>query len=205
MNAVFTSYRLGLTGGIGSGKSTVAQLLAALGAAVIDADAISRATTSKNGAAMEAIANCFGTSVVAADGALDREKMRALVYSDANAKKRLEAIVHPLVSQGIDMQAQLAQTLGAPCIVFDIPLLVESHHWRTTLDRILVVDCTSETQIARVAARDGATEADVRKILAVQASRAWRLSAADMVVFNDSISTVELGLFVREIGHQFGL
>ena len=158
-------FRLGLTGGIGSGKSTVASLLAARGAAVVAADAIARATTAPHGSAMPAIAQAFGAEFVNAQGALDRERMRALAFSDPDAKKRLEAIIHPLVSQASHDQTTAAIANGHRCIVFDVPLLVESGRWRQQLDRVLVVDCSRETQIARVMARNGWTRE------AVQAAR----------------------------------
>lgn len=197
--------RLGITGGIGSGKSTVANLLAGLGAIVIDADAISRAATAVGGSAIPAIQATFGQTLLTAEGALDREQMRALVYSDPGAKKQLEAIVHPLVGETIAQQAQQAEHEGAPCIVFDIPLLVESAHWRQSLHRILVVDCTEETQIVRVVARNALNPADVQKIIAAQVPRAQRLAAADWVLFNDGITFNHLAHYAREIGRQFGL
>lgn len=197
--------RLGLTGGIGSGKSTVANLLANMGAAVIDADAISRAATSRGGSAIDALRANFGPSMLTPDGALDRDQMRALIYSDASARIRLEAIVHPIVAQTIGDQARLADAAGARCIVFDIPLLVESHHWRTTLDRVLVVDCREETQIERVRVRNGLSADEVRKIIASQAPRNLRLRTADAVMFNDSITIEDLAQQVQEIGTQFEL
>ena len=199
------AYRLGLTGGIGSGKSTVAGLLEQMGAAVIDADAISKAATASGGSAITALQAEFGTKLLTADGALDRVQMRDLIYSNADAKARLEAIVHPLVGHAIAEQARQVETTRARCIVFDIPLLVEFQHWRAKLDRIVVLDCTEETQIARVVARNGFTEQEVRKILASQASRAQRRAAADIVVFNDAITLENLQQQVREIGTQFGL
>lgn len=197
--------RWGLTGGIGSGKSTVAGMLAHRGAVVIDADAISRATTAPGGAAMAPLEAAFGPALLTPEGALDRDQMRTLIYTDPSAKARLESIVHPLVGQAIALQAQQAQAAGAACLVFDIPLLVESRHWRKTLDRILVIDCTEATQITRVTARNGLHEAEVRKILAAQASRTQRLAAADMVVFNDGITMDQLAQQVQEMGPQFGL
>lgn len=197
--------RWGLTGGIGSGKSTVAGMLATRGAVIIDADAISRATTAAGGGAIAPLKAAFGPAMLTPEGALDRDQMRALVFADPSAKSRLESIVHPLVGQAIALQAQQAQAAGAACLVFDIPLLVESRHWRKMLDRILVVDCTQATQITRVTARNGLSEAEVRNILAAQASRAQRLAAADMVVFNDGITMDELAQQVQEIGPQFGL
>lgn len=197
--------RLGLTGGIGSGKSTVAQLLCDLGAGVIDADAISRASTAARGAALPLIAAQFGAHYIGEDGALHRERMRQQVFADPQAKARLEAIIHPLVGQQIAAQSGAWAEAGKACIVFDIPLLVESGHWRRRLDRVLVVDCTAATQIERVSARSGLPEAEVQKIMAVQASRAQRLAAADLVLFNDGMFLAELAKQVREIGLQFGL
>lgn len=197
--------RLGLTGGIGSGKSTVAGMLAQMGAAVIDADAISRALTTEDGAAIAPLKISFGATILTPQGALDRGQMRRLIYSDPGAKAKLEGIVHPLVGQAMAMQAQQAQVAGARCIVYDIPLLVESNHWRSALDRVLVIDCAEATQIARVMARDGMVLAEVQKIMTSQASRTQRLEAADWVVFNDGITVNVLAQHVREIGAQFGL
>lgn len=197
--------RLGLTGGIGSGKSTVAALFATRCAAVIDADAISRATTSAGGLAMEALRDAFGPAMLTPDGALDRDRMRALVFSDPSAKARLEGIVHPLVGMAIEAQARQAEEAGARCIVFDIPLLVESPHWRKALDRVLVVDCTEDTQLLRVTKRNGLSDHAIRKIIAVQARRSLRLRAADAVVFNDGITIEELARHVHEICTQFEL
>ena len=199
------SYRLGLTGGIGSGKSTVSAFLEQMGASIIDADAISRATTAPGGSAITALQAVFGPGLLTADGALDRVRMRNLVYSDSGAKARLEAIVHPFVGQAIAQQASQAQTDGARCIVFDIPLLVESKHWRTQLDRVLVIDCTEETQVARVVTRNGLAKQEIEKILAAQATRSQRLASADLVLFNDDISLGDLRQQVQQIGTQFGL
>lgn len=197
--------RLGLTGGIGSGKSTVTGLLKQMGAAVIDADAISKAATAADGSAIPALQSEFGTALLTAEGALDRVQMRDLIYSHPDAKARLEAIIHPLVGHAIAQQALEAEKTGARCIVFDIPLLVESNHWRAKLDRIVIIDCTEETQIARVVARNGLTEQEIRRILASQATRTQRRAAADLVLFNDGIGLDNLKQQVREIGTQFGL
>jgi dephospho-CoA kinase len=197
--------RLGLTGGIGSGKSTVGQLLVNHGAILIDADAISRATTASGGSAISAIANAFGEGVINAQGALDRDAMRALVFNDPQAKTRLEGIIHPLVGQEIAAQAQQAQEAGVVLLVFDIPLLVESGHWRRSLDRILVVDCEESTQMARVAARNGLSIADIEKIIAAQAPRAKRLAAADIVLYNDRLTLDQLAHETAEIALRFGL
>ena len=197
--------RLGLTGGIGSGKSTVARMLGDLGAGVIDADAISRATTAAGGAALPPIQAQFGSAFMGEDGALNRERMRQEVFSNPQAKSRLEAIIHPLVGQQIAAQAQALSDAGKTCLVFDIPLLVESAHWRTSLQRVLVVDCLPATQISRVLARSGLSSPEVEKIVAAQASRLQRLAAADVVLFNDGISLQELAARVQKIGQQFGL
>lgn len=200
-----TSVRLGLTGGIGSGKSTVARLLCKFGATIIDADAISKAATASKGAAIDPIEAAFGPPILTAEGALDRDRMRRLIYTDASAKARLESILHPLVGREISRQAQLAEDCGSTCTVFDIPLLVETKHWREMLHRVLVVDCLPQTQAIRVAERNGMAYADVQKILAAQATREERLRAADLVIFNDGITMDSLAIQVHEIGTQFGL
>jgi dephospho-CoA kinase len=197
--------RLGLTGGIGSGKSTVAQMLHALGAQVVDADAIARQVTAAHGTAIESIRTAFGPAFVTPDGAMDRDRMRALAFTDPDAKKRLEAIVHPLVGQGIEAQYQAAQAAGARCVVFDIPLLVESGHWRSRLDKVLVVDCLESTQITRVMARSPLTQATVRQIIQAQASRAQRLAIADSVIFNDGLTLAQLEQEVQKAAQNFGL
>jgi dephospho-CoA kinase len=184
--------RVGLTGGIGSGKSTVLQMLAQRGAFVVDADAISRATTAAGGSAIAAIAQRFGPEFIASDGALDRVRMRERAYADPQARKALEDIVHPLVSQESARQVQAALASGVGCIVFDIPLLVESGRWRAQVDRVLVVDCSPQTQVERVVARNGLEPAAVHAIMAAQAPRALRLAAADIVICNDAISLEEL-------------
>lgn len=197
--------RLGLTGGIGSGKSTVAGLLVGLGAGLVDADAISRQLTAVGGLAMSAIAATFGSDFVDASGALARDRMRQLVHTDASARIRLEAIIHPLVGQETRRQAALLAEQACPCIVFDVPLLVESAHWRGDLDHVLVVDCTTEKQIDRVMARNQLSRAEVEKIIASQASRRLRLAAADSVIFNVGLSLDELAVELQQISARFGL
>ena len=197
--------RLGLTGGIGSGKSTVARLLGAHGAAVIDADAISRSVTAAGGPATLPIAAEFGAEFITPTGALDRERMRGLVFADAGARKRLEAIVHPLVAQEIERQTAAAVSAGHHCLVFDVPLLVESAHWRQKVDRVLVVDCPPQVQIDRVMARDRLTREAVEKIMATQAAREVRLRAADGVLFNGQSSLALLGHKVQQLALRFGL
>lgn len=193
--------RVGLTGGIGSGKSTVAGLLREAGAAIVDTDAISRGLTGPGGAAMPAIAAAFGADFVDADGALDRDRMRALAFSDAGAKRRLEAVLHPLITAEALAQADAAI---APLIVFDVPLLVESGRWRSRVARVLVVDCPAETQIARVLQRPGWTLERVQGALAAQTSRQARRAAADAVLLNDGLSLAALGREVRSLAARWG-
>ena len=191
--------RLGLTGGIGSGKSTVAQMLAARGGAVIDSDAIARSVTAANGSAMPAIRAAFGKEFVTPEGTLDRERMRALVFSDPSAKLRLEAIVHPLVGLATQGQAQSAIQAGHTLLVFDVPLLVESPRWRKLVDKVLVVDCLESTQVARVMARSGMTSDAVQSIIRAQATRAQRLAAADITLFNEGLDLEQLRLAVNAL------
>lgn len=184
-----TPLRIGLTGGIGSGKSTVGQMLHERGAAVIDADAIARSVTATHGAAMPAIAQTFGTGFITADGALDRDRMRMHVFNHPEAKQALEAIIHPLVAQETQRQAQHAIANGYRTLVFDVPLLVESGaRWRAQVDRVLVVDCSEETQIRRVMNRNGWSRENVQTIISAQASRAQKLAASDWVIDNEGIS-----------------
>lgn len=197
--------RIGLTGGIGSGKSTVSAQLGQMGATIVDADAVSRSVTGSNGSAIPALTTAFGSSILSSNGALDRAQMRRLIYSNPASKIQLEAIVHPLVRTEIQRQSILAETNGARCIVFDIPLLLETAYWRRMLHRILVIDCTEETQISRVVQRDGLSAEQVQRVVLAQVSRLDRLQAADMALFNDGISPQILALRVQEIGAQFGL
>lgn len=195
-------WRLGLTGGIGSGKSTVGARLQALGAELIDADAISRQSTAAGGGAIEPIRAAFGDSVIEPGGALNREAMRERAFSDATARYRLEAIIHPIVAQTM---AKLAHDSRATCLVFDVPLLVESPRWRQQLDRIVVVDCSEATQIRRVRARSGWDETTIAAVMRQQASRVQRLSAADVVLFNDGDGIGRLHALVDRLSTRFGL
>lgn len=176
---------VGLTGGIGSGKSTVADLFAARGAALVDTDVIAHQLTGPHGVAMSAIVGAFGDSIRRADGGLDRAAMRRLVFSDRSAKARLEAILHPLIRQESETRCAAAVTT-APYVLLVVPLLVESGTYRERADRILVVDCDTAIQVSRVMARSGLAAEEVEAIIASQASRAARRAAADDVVFNDS-------------------
>ncbi|MES2400241.1 MAG: dephospho-CoA kinase [Pseudomonadota bacterium] len=197
--------RVGLTGGIGSGKSAVARILVTCGAVLIDADAISRSVTAAGGPAIAPVAKQFGPRAINAEGAMDRDFIRQLVFDDAAARHQLEAIIHPLVSLESLRQAQQALQAGSACVLFDIPLLVESGRWRQQLDQVLVVDCTEATQIARVVARNGWTPDAVQKVIAGQATRAARRAAADACIYNDGIALEELALMTRQISRRFGL
>src|SRR5262245_12116999 len=175
--------RIGLTGGIGSGKSTVAGVLVANGATLIDTDAIARVLTEPGGAAMPAVREQFGEAFVDARGALDRQRMRALAFTDPSAKQRLEALLHPLIGTEAMAQAARAQS---NVVVFDVPLMAESSHWRSRCDRIVVVDCSEQTQVERVMRRSGSHEEQVRRVIAQQAPRQLRRAIADAVIHNDS-------------------
>jgi dephospho-CoA kinase len=171
-----------LTGGIGSGKSTVAGMFAALGAAVIDTDLIAHQLTAPEGVALPEIRAGFGDAFITEQGAMDRAKMRACIFSDPAAKARLESILHPLIR--IETERAAAHAEGA-YLMFVVPLLVESGTWKQRVSRVLVVDCDEQTQIRRVTTRNGLPEPQVRAIMATQASRQQRLAAADDVIDND--------------------
>lgn len=191
--------RIGLTGGIGSGKSRVAATFAALGADVIDTDAISRSLTLPGGAGIEPIRAAFGASAIDASGALDRARMREIVFADRGAKALLESILHPLIGQETDRRAAGSR---AGTLVFDVPLLVESGRWRDRVDAVLVIDCSEATQIERVVARSGWSREAVAAVMAQQAPRALRLSAADAVIHNEGIGLEQLEAEVRALARQ---
>jgi dephospho-CoA kinase len=193
--------RIGLTGGIGSGKTTVATMLVSLGAKLVDTDAIARSVAQPQGAAMPALEAEFGRSVIAKDGGLDRARMRGIVFADAKAKKRLEAILHPLIGAECEQQAATAAA-GQP-VVFDVPLLVESKRWRAIVDRVLVIDATEETQLQRVLARSDWTPEAARAVIAQQARRSDRRAAADAVIFNENLSVAELSIDVRALWQRW--
>jgi dephospho-CoA kinase len=176
--------QIGLTGGIGCGKTTVADMFAALGASVVDTDLIAHSMTVPGGPAMAAIAAEFGAAYLTPEGALDRASMRALVFSDPGAKLRLEAILHPLIRAEAEAQAAAVATTGA-YVILVAPLLIESGNWRRRVARVLAIDCPEALQIARVIARNGLQEAQVKAIMAAQVSRPVRLAAADDVITND--------------------
>jgi dephospho-CoA kinase len=188
--------RIGLTGGIGSGKTSVASVLAQLGAVVIDTDVIARQMSQPGGAALAEIRKTFGDSMIDAAGGLDRPRMRALVFSDPDAKRKLESILHPRI--GVEAERQAKAAGGAIC-VFDIPLLTESSRWRAKVDRIVVVDCPEQTQIERVSARPGWSTQTAQSVIAQQAPRSARRACADAVIFNHAISLDELAAQVRSL------
>ncbi len=197
-------FKLGLTGGIGSGKSTVATCLNTLGARTIDADTISRQTTAAGGSAISAIRQLFGEQYIS-DGSLDRDRMRQAIFSAPSARAQLEAIVHPLVGAEIARQTQQAADSGCRVLVFDIPLLVESGRWRGQLDQICVIDCSVATQITRVMNRSGFSADAVQQVIDAQAPRRARLAAADTVIFNDGISIQQLHTEVQQLANTLGL
>jgi dephospho-CoA kinase len=177
-------YTIGLTGGIGSGKTAAADQFAVLGAAIVDSDAIAHTLTAPGGAAIDAIARQFGSQYIGPDGALDRQRMRERVFRDRSAKAQLESILHPRIRELAMAQADAARA-WAPYVVFVVPLLVESGGWQDRVDRILVIDCSPATQEARVRARSQLDPALVRAIMGQQAPRADRLDAADDVLVNE--------------------
>ena len=193
-----TALRIGLTGGIGSGKSTVGAILAGLGAVVIDTDLIARRLTMPGGAAIDAIGAAFGAGFIGADGSLDRPRMRQAAFDDAGTRSRLEAILHPLIGVEVERQAALAAA-AAPALVFDVPLLVVSGRWRSRVDAVWQVDCDEAVQVERVAARPGWSEETARAVIAQQASRPARRAAADAVIHNQGISIAELQAEVRAL------
>jgi dephospho-CoA kinase len=176
---------IGLTGGIGSGKSAVAQRLAELGATVIDSDQIAHDITSPHGAAIAPLRARFGPELLASDGSLDRPKMRRLAFNDPSALQSLEAITHPLIHAETLRQACLAHQNGALYLVFMVPLLVESSYWPQAIDHLVVVDCPPELQIARVMRRSNLDRSQIEQIMGKQASRKDRLAAADTILLND--------------------
>jgi dephospho-CoA kinase len=189
---------VGLTGGIGSGKTFVADLFARHGVAIVDTDVIARRITAAQGAAMPRIASEFGKEFVAPDGSLDRARMRALVFADDKAKARLEAITHPLIRAETERETAAA---AGPYVMTVVPLLVESGGWKSRVDRVLVVDCSVETQIARVMRRNGFRRDQVLAIIGRQAPRDARLAAADDVLVNEAVAPEQLADEVRRL-HQ---
>ena len=180
---------IGLTGGIGSGKSTVAATLVQLGAVLIDSDAIAREIALPGGVAIAQLQAEFGADALDENGGLNRARMREMAFSDTSVKRRLEAILHPLIGFETERRAAAA---GQKVRVFDVPLLVESTRWRSRVDKVLVIDCSNDTQIARVTQRSGWSADMVQTVIAQQASREKRRACADAVIHNDGISAAEL-------------
>lgn len=187
---------IGLTGGIGSGKSTVAAMLVSCGARLVDTDAIARELTGPGGAAMPALVEALGADIRAADGSLDRDRMRARVFADPAERRRLEAVLHPLIGTTARARAEAA---ADAVVVFDVPLLTESSHWRQRVQRVLVVDCRTETQVTRVMQRNGWPRETVEQIIAQQATRAQRRRIADAVIVNDGLDRDALTDEVRAL------
>lgn len=188
--------RIGLTGGIGSGKTTVANLLVLEGATLVDTDAIASELTQAEGAAIPALREAFGADAIDVSGALNRAHMRSLVFSDAKDRLKLEGILHPMISAEAQSRAAAAQS---GVVVFDVPLLAESAHWRGRVDRVLVVDCDEATQIERVMLRSNWTRAAIEQVIGQQAKRDTRRKCADAVIFNQGLSMAELKEAVRMI------
>lgn len=196
--------KIGLTGGIGSGKSTVARLLVQHGVHLVDTDAIARELTLPGGAAMPALLAEFGATIQADDGALDREAMRRLAFTDHRAKQRLQAVLHPLI--GAQAQVQAAAVPPGTAVVFDVPLLAESTHWRARVDKVLVIDCAQATQISRVVQRPGWDAAMAQRVIDQQASRNNRRAVADAVITNDGDLTLQgLADEVAALGRHWAL
>jgi dephospho-CoA kinase len=189
-----STFKLGLTGGIGSGKTKVANFLAGWGASVIDTDLIAHSLTASGGQAIDPIQLAFGAEVIEPSGALNRARMRDLVFADPALRVKLEAILHPLIAEAVRLEAERAQGLY---IVFVVPLLVESGRWRQQIDRLCVVDCDQATQIERVQSRSGIALTTIQKILAAQASREQRLAVADDVI--DNSKTVSLEALEKQV------
>lgn len=194
-------FRVGLTGGIGSGKTQVANWLGEFGATIVDTDAIAHALTSPNGLAIDPIRTVFGDQAIDAQGAMDRTYMRGLVFEDPDQRHRLEGILHPLIGREVESQAAAAT---GHYVVFVVPLLVESGRWIDRLDRVCVVDCDEQTQISRVQARSGLPEDRIKQIMAAQATRPERLAAAHHVIHNGAeVSMADLRSQVLVLHQQW--
>ena len=183
MSAAFS---VGLTGGVGSGKSTIAAMLGKRGAGLVDADAIAHELTRPGGSAIGALRESFGPDAIATDGSLDRARMRARVFSDSATRKQLESLLHPMIRAMMRERAAELIADGSLYAVFVVPLLIEGGNWHGYVDRILLIDCSEATQLARVCARTGIDHSTAQKMIASQATRPQRLAAADDVLFNEA-------------------
>lgn len=196
MEPLIRRLAIGLTGGIGSGKSTVAALLVRRGAGLVDTDAIARRLTGPAGAAMQALIEAFGPGIALPDGALDRDAMRRIAFGDARARERLEGVLHPMI--GVEALSE-ASASRASVVVFDVPLLAASSAWRSRVNRVLVIDCSEGTQIERVITRAGWTRESAANAIAVQSSRAARRAVADAVIVNDGLDLEALATEVEAL------
>ena len=178
-----SNFIVGLTGGIGSGKSTVADHFVALGATLVDTDQIAHELTGQHGAAMPALTAAFGSEIVDQQGALNRGRMRQIAFSNPEAKSRLESILHPMIRK---LSAERCAAAVTPYVILAVPLLIESGNYRERCQRIAVVDCPEALQIQRVTQRSGLAETEIRRIMQNQATRAMRLDAADDVIVNET-------------------
>jgi dephospho-CoA kinase len=194
---------VGLTGGICSGKSTVAALLAEMGAGWIDADKLAHAVTAAGGSAIPALVQAFGAECLTPEGAMDRVAMRTRAFSDPHVRNQLQAITHPLIGEAV---AHAIASATQPVVVLDIPLLVESGHWRGLCDWVVVVDCTEATQLRRIRLRNGWSETEARAVIRAQTRRVARLAAADVVLNNGEQSTIpRLTASATRLGRWLGL
>ena len=192
----WTVFRVGLTGGIATGKSTVASMFARRGVAVIDSDQIARALVEPGQPALEQIVELFGSEILGRDQQLDRQRLRQIVFDDPTMRRRLESVLHPRIR---DSMLEATRTAGGPYQVLVVPLLVETDFGRQ-VDRVLVVDCPERLQLARLAARDDGPGPQARQIMATQAARQVRLAAADDVITTDTSlaeSETQLGVLHR--------
>lgn len=203
MNGATHSLVIGLTGGIGSGKSTIAELFAKLGVPIVDADAISHELTQAHGKAMPLIEQAFGAKLIDAQGALDRKAMRELAFTDNTAKQKLESILHPLIRDEIDAQLDVPLANAVACKLLVVPLLVESGHYAQRCHRVLVVDCEEEVQIQRVTQRSNISRDEVLAIIRKQATREQRLAAADDVINNSHVTLEQLNQEVKSLHTKY--
>lgn len=194
-----SNYIVGLTGGIGSGKSTVAEAFVALGASLVDTDQIAHELTAAEGAAMPALSAAFGEEILTKNGALNRSHMRQLIFTDPAAKIRLEGILHPLIQQ---ISAERCHSAKSPYVILAVPLLLESGNYRSRCQRIVVVDCPEKLQIERVMNRNGLPREEVERIMQSQASRATRLSIADDVITNSGERS-DLSIQVEKLHQRY--
>lgn len=193
------TFIIGLTGGIGCGKSSASQIFSEFGIDVVDTDVIARQLTQPGGRAIDSIRDVFGNTFLTTEGALDREKMRNLVFSDSRARQQLEKILHPLILQ--ETLAQIEQS-RSPYTILVVPLLLETNDYNPIVQRILVVDCEERIQISRTIARSQLSEQQVKAIMAQQISRKDRLQKADDVILNDR-GIDFLKVQINQLHHQY--